>query len=496
MRPKNAGVVLVLAAIVLSAGTVPAKTRDDEDLRATREAVTLLSEFAAIPSASQNAAGVDRAARWLETRFGGLGFRVSRLGGGGEGNPVLLAEREASGGSTAPSVLFYLHYDTQPTGPAADWEATGGEAFSPRLLTGRWGEPEAAPIPVAALDRANLSTSRLYGRGVADDKAPIVMHLVALGRWLGSPAARRLHLKFLLDGEEEAGSPHLDAILAAGRERLESDLLVLCDGPMDALGRPSLYLGTRGDMHMRLEVTTASVSAHSGNYGLLPDAAYALAELLSTMKDDRGNVVIDGFFDDVVKPSSSQREEMARASEAEPVIAAQLGVERFTGDPDVPYFERLLFSPGLVVNQIDAGRPGNQIPHVARALLEIRLVPDQDPRAVYEAVRRHVAARMPGARLDYLNGVPGNRANPEDPVVARAIAAARGAAGQPLLVYPNLGGTLPLLHSFAGAGFRYVGLPLVNFDNNQHVANENVRVEAIAEGIRFLERFYTGLAGE
>ena len=136
----------------------------------------------------------------------------------------------------------------------------------------------------------------------------------------------------------------------------------------------------------------------------------------------------------------------------------------------------------------------NQIPATAEALLEARLVARQDPRKVYEALRRHVAARMPDAELDFLEGVPAARMDAADPVIARAIAAASKAAGSPVLVYPSLGGTLPLLHAAAGAGHRFVGLPLVNFDNNQHVGNENLRLAVLPEGIEFLTRFLDALA--
>ena len=130
----------------------------------------------------------------------------------------------------------------------------------------------------------------------------------------------------------------------------------------------------------------------------------------------------------------------------------------------------------------------------SEALLEVRLVTHQDPRKVYEAVLRHVRARAPDAELEYLDGSPAGRMDPSDPAVARGLEALRRAAGSDLLVYPSLGGTLPLLGDFEAAGHRYIGLPLVNFDNNQHVANENLKVSVLPQGIALLERLYTALA--
>ncbi|MFQ5701148.1 MAG: M20/M25/M40 family metallo-hydrolase [Acidobacteriota bacterium] len=489
MATRRAGLIRAGAMVLICClGTIRAASRPGR----TKAALEQLIALSSIPSQSTRAADVRRAADWLRERFEALGLDARLLEPARGVNPLVFAHHEP--GHPVSTVLFYMHFDTQPPGSAADWPSTGGEPFSARLLTGRWDDPDTRPLDVDSLDETTLETARLYGRGVADDKAPIVMHLQALRGWLRSGAARRLHVKYLLDSEEEMGSPHIDEVLEQNGGLLSADLLVICDGPMDPVGRPSIYLGARGDMHMKLRVTTAATAAHSGNYGLMPNAAWRLAALLATMKDAAGVVKVAGFLDDVVPPTPAQRAMLAKASIAEATIARHLGVSRFEGDPRVPYFERLLFRPGLVINQLAAGRPGNQIPHVAEALLEVRLVPDQDPRRVFELFQRHVRRSMPDARMEYVDGIAASRMDPLDPRVARGIAAARAASGGDLIVYPNLGGTLPLLVSFTAAGHRYVGLPLVNFDDDQHVANENLRVRLLAEGITFLERFLDRLA--
>ena len=473
--------MMLLAALAAPRSEPPADTR---------ETTRLLMEFASRGSASGDAAGVKAASEWVASRFRGIGFQVRELQE--EGNPLLFAERRVD--HPALTVLFYMHYDTQPIGPAEDWASTGGEAFRPRLMLGQWDETGARPIELEQLDERTIETARLYARGAADDKAPIVMHLRAMRQWLSNSGAARVHLKYLLDGEEESGSVHIASALARHRETLRADLVVLCDGPMDAQGRPSVYLGARGDMHMRLTLRTARLPAHSGNYGLLPNAAWRLSSLLATMKDAQGRVTVDGLFDGVVPPTDAEKRTMAEASLAEPVIARTLGVAAFEGDAAVSYYERLLFSPTLIINQLSSGRPGNQIPVVAEALLEVRLVTRQEPEQVYEAIRRHVAARMPAASLEYLDGTPAARMDPGEPYVARAIQAASHAAGRQVLVYPSLGGTLPLLNALGAAGHKYMGLPLVNFDNNQHVGNENVKVSALRDGVVFLTRFLDALA--
>ncbi len=482
---------ILAVASVAPAGPVDAREAEPFRAEARRNALGTLIEIASMPSVSNDREGVARAARWLADRFAAAGLRARILEAGEEGNPLVYAEHVPDGGA-AWTVLFYMHYDTQPTGPGADWGSTGGKPFAPAIWSARFDEAGARTLSREEVLGDAWRAARVYARGAADDKAPIVMHLTALARG----AARRdgrIGIKYLLDGEEEAGSPHIAATLDRHRELLEADLLVLCDGPMDAAGRPSVYLGTRGDMHMRLRVATAGSSAHSGNYSLLPNAAWRIASLLATMKDARGHVTVEGFLDDVVPPRPEERLALQEASTAAPRIAAHLGVEAFEGDPLIPYFERLLFRPSLIINHLAAGRPGNQIPHEAEALLEVRLVTAQSPDRIFEAFRRHVARHMPDASLEFLDGTPAARMDPRDPVVTRGIAAAREAAGGALIVYPTLGGTLPLLSTFEQAGYRYLGLPLVNFDNNQHVANENLRLAALEEGTLFLERFLAAL---
>ncbi len=488
----------MMHALMLAAALGAATPAPDAQ---TLEAVRLLGEFTAIPSQSADGSGVRQAAAWLESKFSALGFETRALAGGAESNPVLLASRAPRAGKTAAAtVMFYMHYDTQPTGGPDDWASTGGESFGARLLSDRFDQPGARALQLDDLDEAALRSARIYGRGVADDKAPIVMHLMALAEFLTDPLADRLHLKFLLDGEEEAGSVHMAEVLARNPEALRSDLIVINDGPMDALGRPAVYLGTRGDMHARLRLRTAASSAHSGNYGLLPNAAFRMASLLASMKDARGRIHVEGIEQGSPVPTESERETLRAASLAEAAIAAELGTPAFEGDPAISYYERLLFHPSLIVNQVASGRPGNQIPVVAEAILEVRLVPGQEAQTVFEALRRHVAKLEPAAELELMNAAPGHRVTPADPAVARGIAAIRAALPearrQDLLVYPSLGGTLPLLGLFAEAGHRYVGLPLVNYDNNQHVANENLRLAVLPEGIALLRRLYGTLAAQ
>ena len=474
-------------------GAEPVSTPVPADRAAGLRALALLEELGRIPTQSGDREAVARGAAWIETRFRAVGFTTLRLEAPGE-NAMLLAELPASGGGArAPVVMFYSHFDTQPTGPPSDWDSTGGDPFAPRLLSGRWNDSGVTRLEPGDLDERSWPSARLYGRGIADDKAPIAMHLVALETW-AARAQRPLHLKFLLDGEEEAGSPGIGAALSRHADRLAADLLVLCDGPMDALDRPSVSLGTRGDLHARLRVRTAKLPAHSGNYSLLPNAAFRMARLLSTMTDASGRVTVEGFEQGAVSPTPGERAVLAEASRAQETIARELGVTAFDGDPALPYFERLLFHPSLIVNQVASGRQGNQVPVTAEAIVEARLVTAQDPRVVFEALRRHVARHEPAAELEYLDGVAAARMDPSDPSVAWGIDAARRALGRELLVYPTLGGTLPLLADFGKAGFRYVQLPLVNYDNNQHVGNENVRVAALPAGVGLLRRFYDALA--
>src|SRR5262245_35835198 len=171
-------------AIAAAAGPPAPPARGD-----AREAVDMLMQLASLPSESSDAAGVARTARWVGDRFAELGFTARELPG--EGNPLLLVERPVDHPSR--TILFYMHYDTQPSGPKEDWASTLGEPFAPRVLSGKWDDPATKPLPPEALDGPAGPGARIYARGIADDKGPIVMHLMAVRRWLASPSASRIH---------------------------------------------------------------------------------------------------------------------------------------------------------------------------------------------------------------------------------------------------------------------------------------------------------------
>jgi len=502
-------VLLLAALLVAGAGDPGADLR--ASVRAYRSAheveiVRELADLLAIPNLASDRVNIERNAEAVSKAFERRGVRMERLRVP-EAPPAVYGELPAPGARR--TVLFYAHYDGQPVHPS-EWS---GEPWKPVLRDAplRDGGKEVAwetlrpPIP---------PEWRLYARSASDDKAPIVGLLAALDALKASGRRPTVNLKFFFEGEEEAGSPHLAAILSQYAGRLSGDVWLLLDGPVHQTRRMALYFGARGITDAELTLYGPSRPLHSGHYGnWAVNPIAALVRLLGSMRDDEGRILVPGFLDDVRPASEAEKRALAQSPDVDAELRRTLQLGRTEGD-GAPLLERLML-PAMNLRGISGGAVGagatNSIPTEATASIDFRLVPDQTPDSVHERIEqflraqgftivredpspevRRAAARI--ARLVWGAGYPPSRTPMDGPVSRAVIRTVEQSAGAPIVLLPTLGGSVPMYLFTDLLKTPVVGVPIVNHDNDQHAANENLRLQNLWDGIEVYAALMTRLA--
>ena len=435
-----------------------------------------LIEFASIPSVSTDparAADVITACDWVAKRLsaaGPLGVRVMPTAG----NPVVYAEWLGAAGR--PTVLVYGHYDVQPPDPLEKWQ-----------------DPPFAPT---------LRDGRLYARGVSDDKGPMLIPIAVMEAFFGVDDALPVNVKCVFEGEEEIGSPSLDAFIAEHEDLLAADVVLSADGAMWRVDVPSITVANRGLAKLELSLTGASKDLHSGRHGgAVANPLHAMARLIASLHDDSGRVAVDGFYDAVRELSRDERDAIARLPFDDASYLAQVGAPATFGEAGYGTLERQWTRPTLEVNGMWGGYegPGSKtvIPSEAHAKITSRLVPDQDPAEIVALVTRHLETHTPaGTRLSVSPGDHGARAYriPSDHfALCAASDALRDVYGvEPLSV--SMGGTVPISELFK----RHMNLETVFFsfstaDEDFHAPNEFFRLHRLHEGLEAWARLFSRL---
>lgn len=364
----------------------------------------------------------------------------------------------------APTLLVYGHYDVQPTDPEEAWTSP---PFEPTMRDGR-----------------------IYARGAGDNKGQIFAQLMAYRAWHDAVGQLPVNLTFLVDGEEERGSPHLPDVVRARRDELAADVVYLSDGPVHADGQYQLSMGVRGLLAVEVEVQGAARDYHSGHMGnVLPNPAWELTELLASMRGDDGRVLVPGFYDDVRAAEPAARaaaDELALDPEA---VKRAHGVDRLAPVHFEGFADRTMFYPALNLSGLRAGYagPGTKtiIPASAVARFDIRLVADQDPDDIYAKFVAHVAEVMPHATVRRLGGfVPPSRTPVDHPAVQVVRDAVARTTGDVPLLVPSTGGTLPDYVFTHILGLPLVKVPYANPDEANHAPNENLELSRFFTGVR------------
>jgi acetylornithine deacetylase/succinyl-diaminopimelate desuccinylase-like protein len=433
-------------------------------------------EFLRIPSISalpQHAGDIRRAAAWIAAELKRIGFEHAEVVET-PWHPIVYADWLHA--ENAPTFVVYGHYDVQPVDPLDEWEST---PFDPFIREGR-----------------------VVGRGAADDKGQIHMHLRAAEAFMATHGRLPVNLRFVFEGEEESTSASLPGWLRGNLDRLGADATIISDTAFFEGNRPALTLGLRGILYVQIDVTGPASDVHSGGYGgAVENPANALARILSELKDREGVVRIPGFYDDVVELTPEQRQAIAAMPFDEEHLRGIAGSPSLAGERGYSVLERLGYRPTLDVNGLWGGFQGEGsktiIPASAHAKVSCRLVPNQDPEALLERLREYVLQiAPPGVRVNVTNLGTGRPVvvSADHPVAVAAVGALEATFGtKPFLI--RSGGSIPVAEMFESIlGLPPVLLGFANPDARAHAPNEWMALDNYETGIRTICRLWDDLA--
>ena len=398
------------------------------------------------------------------------------------------------------TLLFYAHYDGQPTDPK-QW--TGTLPWQPTFRTAAieaGGKIIPNPEPGTMID----PQWRLYARSASDDKAGVMAILTAFAALKAKGVALNSNIKFFFEGEEEAGSPHLVEIIRRHKDLLAADAWIICDGPVHQSGRKQVVFGARGDANVDVTVYAAKRPLHSGHYGnWSPNPAMMLAQLLASMKDQDGRVTIDGWYSDVEPLGEAELRAIADAPKYDEELKKQLGLKRVEGGGKS--LMELINVPSLNINGFGSGDVGalarNVIPTTATAVLDLRLVKGNDHNRQTQRLIDHIkkqgyyvvdrepsdAERMQHPLIARVNVRPGGynaeRTRMDLPISIAVIEAVQSTTTDKIVLLPTSGGSLPLSIITQNLRTVTISVPIANYDNNQHAENENIRLQNLWDGI-------------
>ncbi|MDZ7691646.1 MAG: M20/M25/M40 family metallo-hydrolase [Balneolaceae bacterium] len=404
------------------------------------------------------------------------------------------------------TLIIYVHYDGQPVDPQ-NWKHNPWE---PTLYSGSM-QQGGEPIPFPEEGEPVNPDWRIYGRSAADDKAPIPTLLSTLDALQANNIPLTANLKFFFDGEEEIGSPHVQQYLQQYKDRLQGDLWLFCDGPKHQSGRPQVVFGVRGVTGMEVTVYGANRPLHSGHYGgWAPVPGQMLANLLASMKDASGKVLVENFYDSTAPITEADQKAFATMPDYSEQIKQDLGLS-WTEFKGQPLIERLMY-PTLTVRGLASGNVGdkarNIIPAIATATLGIRLAKGNQPEEMKDLLEAHI--RKQGyhiereepnhqTKLEHSKvvkvirggGYPAMRTPIDNQQAQQVVEAIHGVSEEQVILSPTMGGSLPLFHFTQVLNTPLVIVPIANHDNNQHAPNENIRIGNIWDGMEIYGSIFT-----
>jgi acetylornithine deacetylase/succinyl-diaminopimelate desuccinylase-like protein len=431
-----------------------------------------LLRIESVSADSRHAADVHKAADWMVTRFEQLGLKTELVKTAG--HPLVVAETPPVPGK--PIALVYGHYDVQPPDPLCEWTTP---PFEPSIRHGN-----------------------IYARGATDDKGQMLTHVKSVEAWIKSGEPLPLQVKFLIEGEEEVGSANLEPYVAANRERLACDCVVISDCGQFGPGVPAITYGLRGIAYYELKLTGPRQDLHSGTFGGgVTNPAGALVAMLAALKDVDGRIQVPGFYDDVVPLTDAEREQFRCLPFDEANFNRQLGVDGTWGEAGHSNLERRWARPTCDINGLTSGYQGEGaktvLPARASAKFSFRLVPNQDPAKLSQSLKQFLEARVPpGIRMELVDfhGAPGVVVPLESPYIGAAAKAIEAGFGR-APVYIREGGSIPIVNTFArelDADVLLLGWG--QNDDNTHSPNEKFSLADYQRGIKASAHLWAELA--
>ncbi|WP_285294945.1 M20/M25/M40 family metallo-hydrolase [Aureimonas altamirensis] len=444
--------------------------------------VERLKELLRIPSISTDPAYADacrKAAEWLVADLSGLGFRVALHDT--PGHPMVVAHHDGAG-ADAPHVLFYGHYDVQPVDPIALWDT---DPFDPQVK------------------RMDDGSSRIVGRGSADDKGQLMTFVEACRAYIGQTGSLPCRVTLFLEGEEESGSPSLLPFMDAHKAELSADVALVCDTNMWNRDTPAISTGLRGLVGEEVTIHAATMDLHSGYYGgAAANPIHVLAKILADLHDTEGRVTLPGFYDGVPELPEDIRTLWNGLDFSQAEFLGGVGLSVPAGEKGRSVLEQTWSRPTAEVNGIEGGYTGKGfktvIPASARAKVSFRLVFDQDPAAVRSSFRSFVQQRLPAdCRAEFHeHGGSGAIQLPFDSPMLEAARRALSDEWPNPAVMIGMGGSIPVVGEFK----RRLGMQslLIGFglgDDRIHSPNEKYEMSSFHKGQRSWARVLAALSG-
>lgn len=417
-----------------------------------------LKTLLAQPSISTRNIGIQECSGLLKSMMEEIGIKTTIFQTAG--HPIIYGELLADS-PDAPTILFYGHYDVQPPDPVELWLSP---PFEPTIRDGR-----------------------LFARGVADNKGQLMTHLLAVRAYLAIEGSLPANVKFLFEGEEECGSPNIEQFVYTHREMLKTDLAYPADGAMHNGDVPYVRFGCRGLITLEIQLETSEHENHSGTFGgVVPNAAWELVRLLSSMKDNADHVTVEGFYDDVLPPSKTDLELIDKLSFDSEEIARVVGLSSL-GLEKKEYFNRLMFQPTMSINGIKSGytEEGSKTitPNTAVAKMDIRLVNNQDPIDIFQKIKNHIERYAPKAKVICGHYMLPSKTSLDLPICRTIVAALRKVYGKEPIQVPVMGASLPNYVFTNCLGAPALNIPYGNIDSYVHSPNENLKLDLIYKGI-------------
>jgi len=428
-----------------------------------RNFVETLIQLVRQPSVSAKGEGIQECAELVERLMQEVGLKT-RIIKPVEGNPVVYGEIKH--GKSQKTLLFYDHYDVQPPDPIEQWISG---PFSGEIREGK-----------------------IYGRGASDNKGNLVSRLKAIEAFLKTVGNVPVNVKFVVDGEEEIGSPHLKQIIESNKELFSANAVIWEFGGTNRKGNPCLYLGLKGILSVELHVEGAVKDVHSANAPLVTNPAWRLVWALNAIKNEKEEILVEGFYENVKEPSPEELRYTEMIPFDEEEWKEELGLKEFLlKRSGTEALKALLYNPSCTINGIISGYTGagskTIVPRTAMAKLDFRLVPNQTPTEIFGKLVNHL--RNSGFKdvkiLKFGSSEPA-KTPVTDPFVQSVAKTAEKVYGKKAVIYPLSAGSGPM-HLFK----KTLNCPIVSVgcshpEANVHAPNENLDIESFIKGTKFI----------